>query len=48
MSRLGAEKIIAVGAVWLLIMLPSAAFGRGGAEAAVCPADGGIAVTAAL
>ena len=28
MSRLGAEKILAVGAVWLLIMLPSAAFGR--------------------
>lgn len=27
MSKLGAEKILAVGAVWLLIMLPSAAFG---------------------
>lgn len=27
MSRLGAENFIAAGAVWLLIMLPSAAFG---------------------
>ena len=33
MSRLGAEKLLAVGAVWLLIMLPSAAFGRFDADA---------------
>jgi len=34
MSKFGAENIIAAGAVWLLIMLPSAAFGGVGAWAA--------------
>ncbi|MCX5515646.1 hypothetical protein OSH05_19095 [Kaistia algarum] len=33
MSRLGAESWLAAGAVWLLIMLPSAAFGGNGPEA---------------
>jgi hypothetical protein len=35
MTRLGAEAWLAAAAIWLSIMLPSAAFGRdGGADAA--------------
>ncbi|MBB3933115.1 hypothetical protein GGR25_004179 [Kaistia hirudinis] len=40
MSKFGAENIIAAGAVWLLIMLPSAAFGGvWGSDARYCGAQ---------